>query len=191
MTIPKDLLVELGLNPKARSAFESMPPSHQKEYVKYIDEAKTLETRVNRIRKTISMILHPKDYIDKIGIKDGMNVLIYNFSQSETEAIKKNIFEKHIAVNFINPENTSKGEIDVIVALLDNLESLKELKGLKKIIKQNGAIWVISSKGKNANVKDTQVIQSGIDAGLVDNKVISFSEKYTGLRFVIRISDRK
>lgn len=36
--------------------FEKMPPSHQQEHLKYINEAKQPETRQHRIEKTIEFI---------------------------------------------------------------------------------------------------------------------------------------
>ena len=44
---------------KYRSAydhFSSLPPSHKKEYIKWIEEAKKDETRNNRIAKAIEML---------------------------------------------------------------------------------------------------------------------------------------
>jgi uncharacterized protein YdeI (YjbR/CyaY-like superfamily) len=36
--------------------FNSLPPSHQKEYLIWINEAKKSETQANRILKTIEML---------------------------------------------------------------------------------------------------------------------------------------
>ena len=52
-------------NKGLKSAFEKFPPSHQREFVEYITEAKTEETRKRRLEKTIPMILAGKGYNDK------------------------------------------------------------------------------------------------------------------------------
>lgn len=56
-SIPIELARELKKNRQALSAFQAMPPSHQKEYVGYIAEAKKAETRTIRAAKSIEMIL--------------------------------------------------------------------------------------------------------------------------------------
>jgi uncharacterized protein YdeI (YjbR/CyaY-like superfamily) len=57
VTVPDDLAAALAANPQARSAFESMPPSHRREHVKYIDEAVKPETRQRRIAATIATLI--------------------------------------------------------------------------------------------------------------------------------------
>ena len=49
-------------------------------------------------------------------------------------------------------------------------------------IRPNGAIWVISRKGRAATLRDVDVIEGALAAGLVDNKVVSFSETQTSIR---------
>jgi len=54
----------------------------------------------------------------------------------------------------------------------------------------NGAIWVVSKKGKARSLDDTDVIAAAKRAGLVDNKVVSFSDTHTALRLVSPLSLR-
>jgi hypothetical protein len=56
VTAPDDLAKELKKNKPALEYFNSIPPSHKKEYVKWIEEAKKEETRKNRIAKAIEML---------------------------------------------------------------------------------------------------------------------------------------
>ena len=44
--------------------------------------------------------------------------------------------------------------------------------------------------GKEATFKETALIQAGLDAGMVDNKIASFSDQLSAMRFVIRLRDR-
>lgn len=55
--VPADFASELKKNSDALEAFEAMPPSHQREYVSVIAEAKKPETRQRRIASAIEMIL--------------------------------------------------------------------------------------------------------------------------------------
>ena len=80
--------------------------------------------------------------------------------------------------------------VDLIFLLADTHAELDLLHDLRHRIEQNGAIWVVSKKGKAATLRDVDVISAALDAGLVDNKVVSFSETHTSLRSVIRLRDR-
>src|SRR6267143_4154015 len=56
VNIPADLTKALSTNEKAKTSFEKMAPSHKKAYVQWITQAKTTETRSNRIGKAIQQI---------------------------------------------------------------------------------------------------------------------------------------
>ncbi|MBM3124542.1 MAG: DUF1905 domain-containing protein [Chloroflexi bacterium] len=58
--IPKDLLKELKQDKAAKAVFDKLSYTHQKEYVKWIEEAKKAETRQNRIAKTLVMLKQGK-----------------------------------------------------------------------------------------------------------------------------------
>jgi uncharacterized protein YdeI (YjbR/CyaY-like superfamily) len=53
VTIPADLKKALRENLTAQSNFSAMPPSHKKEYINWINEAKREETRIRRIESTV------------------------------------------------------------------------------------------------------------------------------------------
>ncbi|HWP31762.1 MAG TPA: YdeI/OmpD-associated family protein [Fimbriimonadales bacterium] len=57
VNVPDDFARELQKNAKALAAFEAMPPSHQREYIGAIEEAKKPETRQRRIAGAIEAIL--------------------------------------------------------------------------------------------------------------------------------------
>lgn len=61
---------------------------------------------------------------------------------------------------------------------------------VKTWIEPNGAIWVIRPKGGRAPISDTDVIAAGLAAGLVDNKIASFSDTHGAMRLVFRLRDR-
>ncbi len=81
-------------------------------------------------------------------------------------------------------------DTDLIFYAADSLDRLDELGRLKSYLKPNGAIWVVSLKGKAAHIKDLDVIAAAKAAGLVDNKVVSFSATHTALRLVIPVEHR-
>jgi hypothetical protein len=61
---------------------------------------------------------------------------------------------------------------------------------VKSWIEPNGAVWVVRPKGGRSELRDTDVIQAGLDAGLVDNKIASFSDTHGAMRLVYRLKDR-
>ncbi len=51
--VPKDLEAALGKDALALAAWDKIPPSHKKEYLKWINEAKKPQTRERRIEQTV------------------------------------------------------------------------------------------------------------------------------------------
>ena len=54
--IPPELADALAKDRVAREAFASLPPSHRREHVGYITEAKKPETRARRVERTLEML---------------------------------------------------------------------------------------------------------------------------------------
>jgi uncharacterized protein YdeI (YjbR/CyaY-like superfamily) len=57
MLYPSDLVNALRHNPKAEEAFMNLSPSQQKEYVKWIENARYHESRAQRVADTMQLIL--------------------------------------------------------------------------------------------------------------------------------------
>jgi hypothetical protein len=81
-------------------------------------------------------------------------------------------------------------ETDLVFLAADLVNELFELSRLEPRLRSNGAIWVVSRKGKGATLRDIDVIDAAKSAGLIDNKVVSFSEIHTALRLVIPLIRR-
>ncbi len=81
-------------------------------------------------------------------------------------------------------------ESDMLFFYVQNLPELERLRELRRYIKPNGAIWVVRRKGRDAAIKDTDVIEAGLAARMVDNKIVAFSEELAAMRLVIRLVDR-
>lgn len=54
LEIPPDIKRALAKSKVAKAKFEKMPPSHKREYLGYVLEAKKAETRTRRIEKMIA-----------------------------------------------------------------------------------------------------------------------------------------
>jgi hypothetical protein len=58
--VPADLASALAKNKKARTAFTALSPSHRREYVEWVTEAKRDETRRQRIQTAVTWIAEGK-----------------------------------------------------------------------------------------------------------------------------------
>lgn len=58
--MPADLGAALAQDDAARAAFEALPYSHRKEWVRWITEAKKPDTRTTRITKTVQSLREGK-----------------------------------------------------------------------------------------------------------------------------------
>jgi hypothetical protein len=54
--VPPALAEVLGREPDAKAAFDKLAPSHQKEFARWIDDAKRDETRRARVHKALQML---------------------------------------------------------------------------------------------------------------------------------------
>ena len=54
---------------------------------------------------------------------------------------------------------------------------------LLQALKSDGALWIVYPKGKQ-EIKEVDVLAAGRAAGLVDVKVVKFSDTHTALKFV-------
>ena len=87
-------------------------------------------------------------------------------------------------------EGWPEPDTDIVLLGADSIDALERLADLATRIRPNGAIWVVSRKGPARTLRDVDVIDAGIAAGLVDNKVASFSPTHTALRLVIPVARR-
>jgi len=60
IAMPAALRAALMKAPKARATFDALPPSHQREYLEWVTEAKTDATRDKRIATTIEWLTEGK-----------------------------------------------------------------------------------------------------------------------------------
>jgi hypothetical protein len=58
--VPADLAKALDASPAARSAFDKLSFSHQREYVRWVEDAKREQTRADRLERTIAMLAEGK-----------------------------------------------------------------------------------------------------------------------------------
>ena len=60
LTVPSDLSAALKKNKRARSVFEKFAPSHKREYIEWITQAKRDETRTKRLAQAVEWMAEGK-----------------------------------------------------------------------------------------------------------------------------------
>jgi hypothetical protein len=60
LPVPADLRVALARNARAGKAFAALSPSHRREYIEWIAEAKREETRARRVETTLAWVAQGK-----------------------------------------------------------------------------------------------------------------------------------
>jgi hypothetical protein len=128
-------------------------------------------------------IANPRTRADKLGLQPGQRVVVLGVDDADFLA------ETTTRLGAA-PLRRLADELDLIFHAADSAEELRLLAKLKTHLQPAGAIWVVSRKGKEATVKDVDVMRAAKAAGLVDNKVCSFSETHTALRLVIPRAQR-
>jgi hypothetical protein len=121
--------------------------------------------------------------LDKLGVKPGLRVAVVDL---DDPAFMKLLRERTSDVVIGKP----RGRCDIVILGATEKRDLTRLKDAKRWIEPNGAIWVVRQKGARAPIKDTELIDAGLAAGLVDNKIASFSDTHGAMRFVFRLRDR-
>ena len=61
IVVPTDIMAALKKNTKAKKVFEAFSPSHKKEYIEWITEAKTAPTRIKRLNTMLEWLEEGKD----------------------------------------------------------------------------------------------------------------------------------
>jgi len=115
-----------------------------------------------------------KSRTEKLGVTSGQAVLLVGITDAlfigELQAVGARI--------------TRTGAPDVVFCAIESRAALQKLPDLARRIKRDGAVWTIRPKG-SLLVSESDVMKAGQAAGLVDVKVVRFSETHTAEKFVV------
>jgi len=131
--------------------------------------------------KWADRIRNPPSRIDKLDVKPGQLVLFVGIRDAtlreEIETRGATVVARPIA------------EVDAVFVAANERSDLRRLATVQNFLKRDGAIWVIRPKG-SLSISENDVMSAGKNAGLVDVKVVRFSETHTAEKFVIPVSKR-
>lgn len=124
----------------------------------------------------------------KLGIKEDHRVLFVN-EPPDFEELLGALPRGAIVVS-----SRSREAVDVIVFFVKTEKDLfSQFQKLARRLAQAGGFWIAWPKKASGVATDLvfeTVQRTGLEAGLVDNKVCAIDETWSGLRFVIRVKDR-
>lgn len=126
--------------------------------------------------------------VQKIGIKPGHRVILRNHPASFVKDLGK-------LPEGVKTSERLSGKANVVVYFTDKRAALeKDFSGLSSTIVPDGMLWVSWPKkasGKSTDLTENVVRNIGLERGLVDVKVCAIDETWSGLKFVVRLKDRK
>ena len=128
-------------------------------------------------------IAHPPSRLDKLGVKPGMRVLLIDHDDA---TLVEELTKRGAVV-----DRTERGDgADLVFFAARTPRDLERLAALTSRIVPNGAIWLIRTKGRNAPITEAQSMAAGKAAGLVDVKVVSYSDTESAEKYVIPVARR-
>jgi hypothetical protein len=134
--------------------------------------------------KWASRIMNPPSRLDKLGVKSGMAIAAIGIGEP---AFMEEAAERAGKIARSAPR---AGEpVDLIFLGASDRAALARLVPLSKLIRPHGAIWVVRPKGRR-EITEADTMAAGKRAGLVDVKVVSFSDTHTAEKFVIPVAKR-
>jgi len=133
--------------------------------------------------KWAEKIRNPRSVIQKLGIKPGQSVALVNLDDA---AFAADLESAGARVTLGKPKKNS----DAIFYGANATAELARMSTLKTFLAPNGALWIIRPKGVKT-ITESDVMAAGKAAGLVDVKVVKFSETHTAEKFVIPLAARR
>jgi hypothetical protein len=127
-------------------------------------------------------IRYPRGRLDKLGIKAGSIVSVLNV---DDEGFREEVSARTEAVSF----GRMRKQSTIVIFGATGTAALAKLASLREAMAVDGALWVVWPKGQKA-LREDDVRAAARAEGLVDVKVMSFSDTLSGLKLVIPVAQR-
>ncbi len=123
-----------------------------------------------------------RNRIEKLGVKQGTDVLLLGIERDKA-------FVKELRAAGAAIRTTGSTPADMIFAAFAHRDDLRRLPPLVARLKAAGALWTLRPKGSK-DLTESEMMRAGQSVGLVDVKVVSFSDVLTAEKFVIPLAKR-
>ena len=142
-----------------------------------------LEIGAGMAEKWAKRITSPPSRVDKLGVKPGMRIALVGM---DDDALIEDIGAKGA---LLETSARSKG-LDMIFFAAHAPRDLSRLEAIAGRLEPTGAIWLIRAKGRGAPISERESMAAGKKAGLVDVKVVSYSDTHSAEKYVIPVARR-
>lgn len=134
--------------------------------------------------KTAKRVEHvsTRSRIEKLGVKKDTDVLLLGI-EADT------VFLGELRAAGARLRTSGGRQADMIFAVFRGRDDLRRLPALVPRLKAAGVLWTLRPKGSK-ELTEREMMQAGQEAGLVDVKVVSFSDVLTAEKFVVPLSRR-
>jgi hypothetical protein len=139
-----------------------------------IEAGEEAETWAQKIRT-------PPTRAKKLGLRSGARAAISGVDDASLPA------ELEAAGATLGP---LQAPLDLVFLGVDSAASLARLPSLVTQLASDGALWIVRRKGRGASVSEDAVRSAARSAGLVDVKVVAFSDTHSADKFVIPVAAR-
>jgi len=136
-----------------------------------------------RKKEDAKCFVSTRSRIEKLGVKPGTDVLLLGIETDEG-------FMKELKTAGAAIRTSGAASADMIFAAFGHRDDLRRLPPLVARLKADGVLWTLRPKGSK-DLTESEIMRAGQGAGLVDVKVVSFSDVLTAEKFVIPIAKRK
>jgi hypothetical protein len=120
--------------------------------------------------------------IEKLGVKSGADIVVLGV---EDDAV----FMKELHDAGASVRTTGSRPANMIFALFRHRDDLRRLPALVPRLHPDAVLWTLRPKGSK-DLTEAEMMRAGQAAGLVDVKVVSFSDILTAEKFVVPIANR-
>ncbi len=120
--------------------------------------------------------------LDKLGVKHGQRVALIGAFDAD--------FVEQLRARGASVSRRIVRDADQIYLAARTTKDLTTIGPLRKSLRKDGSFWVVRPKGPKTPVTEDGTRQAGLDAGLVDVKVVAFSPTHSAMKFVYRLADR-
>jgi hypothetical protein len=120
--------------------------------------------------------------VEKLGVKNGIDVLLLGIEGDTT-------FVEELRGAGAKIRTSGSQPADMIFATFRHRDDLRRLARLVPRMRANGVLWTLRPKGSK-DLTEAEMMRAGQAAGLVDVKVVSFSDALTAEKFVVPVARR-
>jgi hypothetical protein len=120
--------------------------------------------------------------LDKLGVKPGHRIALVGAFDAD--------FVEQLRARGASVSRRVVRDADQIYIGAKSGADLRKIASLRKSMSKAGSFWVVRPKGAKTPVTEESTRQAGLDAGLVDVKVVAFSPTHSAMKFVYRLADR-